>query len=66
MRPHIRGQARDKWRSTFSPPRLFPGGLETEDDYKYLGHMEACNFSEEKVKVYINDSVDLSQNEQSE
>nr|XP_020020438.1 cathepsin F isoform X2 [Castor canadensis] len=40
------------------------GGLETEDDYKYLGHMEACNFSEEKVKVYINDSVDLSQNEQ--
>ncbi|XP_002755611.4 cathepsin F isoform X1 [Callithrix jacchus] len=40
------------------------GGLETEDDYSYRGHMQACNFSPEKAKVYINDSVELSQNEQ--
>ncbi|EHH22649.1 Cathepsin F [Macaca mulatta] len=40
------------------------GGLETEDDYSYRGHMQACNFSAEKAKVYINDSVELSQNEQ--
>ncbi|PNI93553.1 CTSF isoform 1 [Pan troglodytes] len=40
------------------------GGLETEDDYSYQGHMQSCNFSAEKAKVYINDSVVLSQNEQ--
>lgn len=40
------------------------GGLETEDDYSYHGHLQTCNFSAEKVKVYINDSVELSQNEQ--
>ncbi|XP_013006246.1 cathepsin F [Cavia porcellus] len=40
------------------------GGLETEDDYSYQGHMEACNFSAKKAKVYINDSVELSKNEQ--
>ncbi|KAM5225199.1 cathepsin F isoform 2-T2 [Hipposideros larvatus] len=40
------------------------GGLETEDDYSYRGHLQTCNFSAEKVKVYINDSVELSQNEQ--
>nr|KAF6464702.1 cathepsin F [Rousettus aegyptiacus] len=40
------------------------GGLETEDDYSYNGHLQTCNFSAEKVKVYINDSVELSQNEQ--
>ncbi|XP_066108237.1 cathepsin F [Saccopteryx bilineata] len=40
------------------------GGLETEDDYSYHGHLETCSFSSEKVKVYINDSVELSQNEQ--
>lgn len=44
----------------------YPGGLETEDDYSYNGHLQTCNFSAEKVKVYINDSVELSQNEQSE
>ncbi|XP_026946576.1 cathepsin F isoform X3 [Sagmatias obliquidens] len=42
------------------------GGLETEDDYSYHGHLQACSFSAEKAKVYINDSVELSQNEQSE
>lgn len=47
-------------------PHRSPGGLETEDDYSYRGHMQACNFSAEKAKVYINDSVELSQNEQSE
>ncbi|XP_015358653.1 cathepsin F [Marmota marmota marmota] len=40
------------------------GGLETEDDYSYRGHMQTCRFSEEKARVYINDSVELSQNEQ--
>ncbi|XP_062051761.1 cathepsin F [Lepus europaeus] len=40
------------------------GGLETEEDYTYQGHMQACNFSAQKAKVYINDSVELSQNEQ--
>ncbi|XP_058924772.1 cathepsin F [Kogia breviceps] len=40
------------------------GGLETEDDYSYRGHLQACSFSAEKAMVYINDSVELSQNEQ--
>ncbi|KAK1335593.1 hypothetical protein QTO34_003385 [Cnephaeus nilssonii] len=40
------------------------GGLETEDDYSYSGHLQTCSFSAEKVKVYINDSVELSHNEQ--
>ncbi|XP_059875304.1 LOW QUALITY PROTEIN: cathepsin F [Delphinus delphis] len=40
------------------------GGLETEDDYSYHGHLQACSFSADKAKVYINDSVELSQNEQ--
>lgn len=40
------------------------GGLETEDDYSYRGHLQTCSFNAEKAKVYINDSVELSQNEQ--
>lgn len=48
------------------PPPHSLGGLETEDDYSYHGHMQTCSFSEKKAKVYINDSVELSQNEQSE
>ncbi|XP_057583565.1 cathepsin F isoform X1 [Hippopotamus amphibius kiboko] len=40
------------------------GGLETEDDYSYHGHLQTCSFSAQKAKVYINDSVELSQNEQ--
>lgn len=40
------------------------GGLEIEDDYSYQGYMQFCNFLVEKVKVYINDFVELSQNEQ--
>lgn len=39
------------------------GGLETEDDYGYRGHVQACNFSAQMAKVYINDSVELSRNE---
>ncbi|XP_054997964.1 cathepsin F isoform X1 [Sorex araneus] len=39
------------------------GGLETESDYSYKGHVQACNFSAKKAKVFINDSVALSQNE---
>lgn len=44
----------------------FPGGLETEDDYSYQGHVQACSFSAQRAKVYINDSVELSKNENSE
>uniref|UniRef100_A0A8D1HJZ6 Cathepsin F n=1 Tax=Sus scrofa TaxID=9823 RepID=A0A8D1HJZ6_PIG len=40
------------------------GGLETEEDYSYRGHLQTCSFNAEKAKVYINDSVELSQNEQ--
>lgn len=40
------------------------GGLETEDDYSYSGHLQTCSFSADKVKVYINDSVELSHDEQ--
>lgn len=54
----------------FSPcairPRHSAGGLETEDDYSYRGHMQTCGFSPKKARVYINDSVELSQNEESE
>lgn len=39
------------------------GGLETEADYSYKGHVQACGFSTKKAKVFINDSVALSQNE---
>ncbi|XP_075401439.1 cathepsin F [Tenrec ecaudatus] len=39
------------------------GGLETEEDYSYRGHMQACSYSVDKARVYINDSLELSQNE---
>ncbi|OBS82500.1 hypothetical protein A6R68_23507 [Neotoma lepida] len=39
------------------------GGLETEDDYSYQGHVQTCSFSAQRAKVYINDSVELSKNE---
>ncbi|XP_049637124.1 cathepsin F [Suncus etruscus] len=39
------------------------GGLETEIDYSYKGHVQACGFSIKKAKAFINDSVALSQNE---
>lgn len=42
------------------------GGLETEIDYSYKGHVQACGFSIKKAKAFINDSVALSQNEHSE
>nr|XP_017522706.2 cathepsin F isoform X2 [Manis javanica] len=42
------------------------GGLETEDDYSYHGHLQTCSFSAKKARVYINDSVELTQNELSE
>lgn len=68
----IRGESQRKISGVHSPfapsthPHCSPGGLETEDDYSYQGHMEACNFSAKKAKVYINDSVELSKNEQCE
>ncbi|XP_035578975.1 LOW QUALITY PROTEIN: cathepsin F [Zalophus californianus] len=40
------------------------GGLETEDDYSYCGHVRTCSFSAKKARVYINDSVELSRNEE--
>lgn len=48
-----------------APLPTIPGGLETEDDYSYRGRLQTCSFSAEKAKVYINDSVELSKNEQS-
>ncbi|XP_004713618.1 cathepsin F [Echinops telfairi] len=39
------------------------GGLETEEDYSYRARMQACSYSADKARVYINDSLELSQNE---
>ncbi|XP_070807069.1 cathepsin F isoform X2 [Pituophis catenifer annectens] len=39
------------------------GGLETEGDYSYQGFEQNCGFSKEKVAVYINSSVAISQDE---
>ena len=39
------------------------GGLETENDYSYDGRREECHFEESKVKVYINGSLDISEDE---
>lgn len=59
----VSGRARGSDKQESTP---FPGGLETEDDYSYQGHVQACNFSAQRAKVYINDSVELSKNENSE
>ena len=39
------------------------GGLETENDYGYDGRREECHFEESKIKVYINGSLDISEDE---
>ncbi|XP_073521607.1 cathepsin F-like [Phyllobates terribilis] len=39
------------------------GGLETEQDYSYLGHKERCSFSTTKVSAYINSSVEIPKDE---
>lgn len=39
------------------------GGLESENDYSYIGHKQTCGFSSGKVSAYINGSVDLSKDE---
>ncbi|XP_055342895.1 cathepsin L-like [Paramacrobiotus metropolitanus] len=39
------------------------GGLENEADYPYDGRNDKCTFKKEKVIVYINDSVEISQDE---
>ncbi|KAL4237688.1 hypothetical protein ACF0H5_002402 [Mactra antiquata] len=39
------------------------GGLETETDYTYKGEDEKCEFNKTDVKVYINDSVSISSDE---
>uniref|UniRef100_A0A5S6QVS5 Cathepsin F n=1 Tax=Trichuris muris TaxID=70415 RepID=A0A5S6QVS5_TRIMR len=39
------------------------GGLETENDYSYSGNRGRCKFDRSKIKVYINDSVELPQDE---
>ncbi|XP_054847865.1 cathepsin F [Eublepharis macularius] len=39
------------------------GGLETEGDYSYEGFKQKCGFSKDKAVVYINSSVELSQDE---
>lgn len=42
------------------------GGLETETDYSYIGHKQKCDFTDKKVAVYINSSVELSTDEKGE
>jgi len=44
----------------------FKGGLETETDYSYTGHKQNCNFSTGKVAAYINNSVELPNDENGE
>ncbi|XP_075693508.1 cathepsin L-like [Rhinoderma darwinii] len=39
------------------------GGLESEQDYSYLGHKEQCGFSTNKVSAYINSSVEIPKDE---
>jgi len=39
------------------------GGLENEDDYPYKGDDEKCVFTQDKIKVYINGSLNISSNE---
>ncbi|XP_017275247.1 cathepsin F [Kryptolebias marmoratus] len=39
------------------------GGLETETDYSYTGHKQQCGFTDKKVAVYINSSVEISKDE---
>ncbi|XP_042873861.1 cathepsin L-like isoform X6 [Penaeus japonicus] len=39
------------------------GGLETENDYPYEAKDDQCHFNETKVKVTVNGSVELPQNE---
>ncbi|XP_072839899.2 cathepsin F [Pogona vitticeps] len=39
------------------------GGLETERDYSYEGFAQKCDFSKDKVAVYINSSVGISRDE---
>uniref|UniRef100_H3AKB0 Cathepsin F n=1 Tax=Latimeria chalumnae TaxID=7897 RepID=H3AKB0_LATCH len=40
------------------------GGLETEGDYSYQAHKQACSFSANKVAAYINSSVDIASDEE--
>ncbi|KAM3920580.1 cathepsin F [Leptodactylus fuscus] len=39
------------------------GGLESEQDYTYMGHKERCSFSGSKVSAYINSSVEIPKDE---
>jgi len=39
------------------------GGLETEDEYPYDAHDDACSFDRSKARVYVNGSVELPQDE---
>ncbi|KAL3873003.1 hypothetical protein ACJMK2_036166 [Sinanodonta woodiana] len=39
------------------------GGLESESEYQYKGRDEKCSFIQKDVKVFINDSVAISSNE---
>ena len=42
---------------------MFPGGLETESDYKYEGYGEKCKFNASEAKVKVTGAVNISQNE---
>ncbi|CAF1491618.1 unnamed protein product, partial [Didymodactylos carnosus] len=41
-------------------------GIESETNYKYLGHEQRCQFDRTKVHVYINESVNITQDENGE
>ena len=42
---------------------FFKGGLETEQDYKYEGHDEKCQFNKSEVVVTLSGAVNISKNE---
>ncbi|XP_069812241.1 cathepsin L-like [Dendropsophus ebraccatus] len=39
------------------------GGLESEQDYSYLGHKDRCSFTTNKVSAFINSSVEIPKDE---
>jgi len=39
------------------------GGLETEEDYKYMGYDEKCHFNKSDVRVKVTGAVNITKNE---
>ena len=42
---------------------FFSGGLETEEDYKYMGYDEKCHFNKSDVRVKVTGAVNITKNE---